>query len=238
MIKEKSIKIGIRPPHSNKTSFIWPELETQILSIDKDLIPYYKELFEYARLLSLSEPFTKTLNNIITRFAWKSVNWNDNKEDKKISDFAVKGSKEILRKFDIEPQWNYLIKDLVLLGYFAPGDDIYYSYYGWYVDEGKFTLELYHPVTKNQFHKFIDSNWKHLNKDIAKLPKISKINLTERDCRILELRDEGKLKFSEIADKIEREFKIDNEQGSINEDSIKVAYKRAKDKVLSIVRKR
>jgi len=232
------MKIGIRPPHSNKTSFTWPELEAQILPVDKDLVPYYKELHEYARLLSHNEAFIKTLNQIMARFDWKSVNWDDNKEDKKINDIAVKGSKEIFRKFHIEPQWRYLIKDLVLLGYFAPGDDIYYFNYGWYEDKGKFTLELYHPVTKNQIHKFIDNEWKYLSKGIDKLPEVNKISLTERNYRILELRDEQKMKFSDIADKIENEFNIDNKDASINEDSIKVAYKRAKDKVLSIIRKR
>src|SRR3972149_7548794 len=106
------MKIGIRPPHSNKTSFTWPELKSQIRPIDKDLIPYFKEFFEYARLLFLNEGFINTLNRIMARFDWKSVNWDDNKEDKKINDFAVKGSKEILRKFNIDPQWSYLIKSL------------------------------------------------------------------------------------------------------------------------------
>jgi hypothetical protein len=60
-----------------------------------------------------------------------------------------------------------------------------------------------------------------------KLKDKDKFNLSERDFIILDARIKRKMKFREIVDLLSEQYKYKN----LNEDMIKKAYKRAKDKI-------
>lgn len=86
-------------------------------------------------------------------------------------------------------------------------------------------------VSKNELLKFISQQWKELTKLMNKLPDDINLYISKRDLRIVELRDNFGMKYSKIAEKIVQEFQIDNFEGTINEDSVKTSYKRAKEKI-------
>lgn len=86
-------------------------------------------------------------------------------------------------------------------------------------------------VSKAAVKKYIDDRWNFMKDYINDLPSQPKAYISQRDERIMELKDKGKLTFKDIADKIAFEFKIDNADGKINEDSVKIAYNRAKAKI-------
>lgn len=100
------------------------------------------------------------------------------------------------------------------------------------------TIHISKKIKKNEFIKFIEENWPDIEQYILKFPEEGRFFVSIRDLRIVELRDEYKLKYKDIADRIIKEFGIVNYGGSINEDSIKTAYKRAKQKISSLASKR
>ncbi|MSU25805.1 MAG: hypothetical protein EXS44_00890 [Candidatus Levybacteria bacterium] len=97
-----------------------------------------------------------------------------------------------------------------------------------------FNIAFTRQVTKNELLKFIENNWSEINRRIQKLPKKTNNYISERDLRIVDLRENSKLPFSEIVNQISKEFRPDDPFGRINEDSIKTAYRRAKLKIRSI----
>lgn len=97
-----------------------------------------------------------------------------------------------------------------------------------------FNIAFARQVTKNELFKFIENNWSEINQRAQKLPKKTNNYISERDLRIVDLRENSKLSFSEIVSQIAKEFKLDDPFGRINEDSIKTAYRRAKLKISSI----
>lgn len=92
-------------------------------------------------------------------------------------------------------------------------------------------IDITKKISKNELLRFIDSQWEDISNLMNYLPKTKHFYISPRDMRILNLRDNEKLRYSEIADLIIKEYSIDNMKGSINEDSIKTSYKRAKNKV-------
>jgi len=96
-----------------------------------------------------------------------------------------------------------------------------------------FQISISSPVTKNKLISYIENHWTAMSEQINKLEKGGTVRVSDRDLRIVELRDVKKRSYSRIADDIIIEFALDNRDGSINEDSVKTAYKRAKNKILS-----
>lgn len=153
--------------------------------------------------------------------------------------------KEILKirkKLILHPQVQEQLDNLIL-GYFVEpfyrgigygtnadeeGDD------GEIIQDGPVetvSIHISKRVSKNEFFKFIDDTWKEVNKLLNMLPSEEHFFISKRDLRIVELRDIKKLKYGAIAEKIIKEFSIDDVRGSINEDSIKTSYKRARIKI-------
>jgi hypothetical protein len=89
-------------------------------------------------------------------------------------------------------------------------------------------IVIHKKVTKNELKKFIDNNWAEIEKSLnSKYVSKDRTFISERDFKIVNLRDNKSLKYSKIADIIAKETK----DYSVNEDSIKTAYKRAKVKI-------
>ena len=241
------MKIGIKHAHYKKPVFLWKELEKQINSVSNEYKSSYKEFYNFVNLLSHNEKFVTRLNKIRDKYLFNefkltedllsSLALYDKEAIKKINEFVEKAENELFSEFDIDRRWKYLFKDLIIFGYFCLGDDIYYDYIMYVPSEDRFNIAIYHPITKNQFYKSIDKHWEFINKEIKKLSEFNNPYISDRDYKIVELRDEKKMKYSEIATQIVKEYGIDDYTGSVNEDSIKTAYKRTKDKINSINKK-
>lgn len=94
-------------------------------------------------------------------------------------------------------------------------------------------IKIVGPITKNAFHRYIDKEWPNIQEKIKLLAKKSVTNfasINDRDLEILSMRNEQKLTFSKIADKISKKYDSE-EDSTINEDSVKTAYKRAREKI-------
>ncbi len=245
------MKIGIKYETSDKICYNWDELLHEIEK-DKELIPWYKELFDLARLLSLNNVFINALVKIraetsfdkidpkLLESLWWELEEYDTKTFNELQKRAKIGVGKLFKFFDLDKRWELVIRDLVVLGYFSPGQELYYEggYATWLRDKKEFKLIIHHPISKNHFHKIVDSIYKNSKEMIDKLPKLNQLpEINNRDARIVELRDQQKMKYSDIADKIVKELEINNSDGKVNEDSIKTAYKRAKQKILSINRR-
>lgn len=244
------MKIGIKYAGSDKINFTWKDLKAQIEPSFKEIEIYYKELYMFSRVLSLNNNFVNTYKKIrkkygFDQFSDKLTSQNllalkkiDPELFNGIKKASNKGAKEILSKFNIDFRWDYLFINLVIFGYFSPGGDFYWHNAGYYKGDNRFVIEVYHPVSKNYLHKLVENIWKYSGEEINNLPKFNAINISDRDLRIVELRDEKKMKYIDIANQIEKEFKLNNKDGFLNEDSVKTAYKRAKKKITSLNKKR
>lgn len=107
-------------------------------------------------------------------------------------------------------------------------DDEYYNY---------IAIMINNPVTKNELITYIENNWEDIKYSMHNLPPKPSAYVSPRDRRIIELRDKEKMTFRKIADKLIEELKIDDFEGRINEDTVKTAYKRAKEKIAELARK-
>lgn len=100
-------------------------------------------------------------------------------------------------------------------------------------DMGNFMININTQVSKYELIKYIERNWKDMQKLISTLPEKGRYEVSKRDRRIFELRKEGK-KYSEIADVIAEEFSEDSGDEAI----IKIAYQRLKKKIGSMFYRR
>lgn len=110
-----------------------------------------------------------------------------------------------------------------------------------YIEDGKtyfitIAIEIYSKLSKNEFVRYINENWKFIEKEMAYLKPDNTVYVSNRDLRIIELRDKEKLKYKNIADRIESEFGNNDFSARINEDSVKTAYKRAKNKISGLTK--
>jgi len=99
------------------------------------------------------------------------------------------------------------------------------------VEVNEITINISKRTSKNELTKYIDNNWEEIAKLLELLPEEKNFFISKRDVRIVELRDQKKLKYDDIADIIVEEFSLNDLEGSINEDTIKTAYTRAKAKI-------
>lgn len=151
----------------------------------------------------------------------------------------------IKRKLYLHPQITEQLENLIL-GYFVEPSfrGISYGCNGANVDDyesiedfdkdvevDQVLIDITKRTSKNELFKYINNNWKNITKLMDYLPEVKHFYISPRDMRIVELRDNQKLKYSEIAEQIIKEFSIDDINGSVNEDSIKTSYMRAKSKI-------
>lgn len=99
-----------------------------------------------------------------------------------------------------------------------------------------FNIAFTRKVTKNELIKFIENNWSNFKKRMELLPEKERYYISERDLRIVELRDKKNFKYGDIASQIIKEFLLDNIESTVNEDSVKTSYKRAKRKIVALAK--
>ncbi len=92
-------------------------------------------------------------------------------------------------------------------------------------------IQINNRTTKNELINYIKNNWKDISYDIHGLAPRAEFYISLRDQRIVALRDKEKLTFKKIAEKIVEEFDLNDIEAQVNEDSVKTAYRRAKNKI-------
>ena len=105
-------------------------------------------------------------------------------------------------------------------------------------DEENFLFErvllcINSPITKNKLHNYIDSNWRQISGQSQRLTINKDSFISDKDLRIVELKN-GQKKYGEVADIISEEFP--EKYDKINEDSVKQAYARAKEKIQNLMK--
>jgi hypothetical protein len=86
-------------------------------------------------------------------------------------------------------------------------------------------------IKKNTLISYINKNWKKISAEISKLPPLEKYSLSDRDIRIVDLKNEGKT-YRQITDIIAKKFK--DKDSNFDEATIKTAYLRAKKLISSV----
>lgn len=98
------------------------------------------------------------------------------------------------------------------------------------------TIRIANKLSKNEFIDWINKNWTEEFSYIQYLPEKPNLYISPRDFEIVRLKDKEKLTFREIAEAIVKKYKLDDPDARINENSVKMAYKRAKDSIKSLNR--
>lgn len=172
-----------------------------------------------------------------------SIKLTEKEQELELEQFlkSVKEVTEIRKRFNLDYSVNEQLPHLIYGNFVYPqdppimwginavsedNDDEYYNY---------IAIMINNPVTKNELITYIENNWEDIKRSTHNLPPKPSAYISLRDRRIIELRDKEKMPFKDIADKIMKEFEIDDFDGKVNEDSVKTAYKRAKDKIISLI---
>ncbi len=145
----------------------------------------------------------------------------------------------ICNKLNIPIQIHQYIKEIIIAGFVYSTRlkfSIDYDYF--WNDKNKFShsimkLLILQKCSKKELIEYINSIWPTLEKynHLEGLPSKTNYFVSKRDVRIFELKQK-KYKHREVVDKILEEFKVDNNEGKVNEGSVKQAYSRAKKKIL------
>lgn len=98
------------------------------------------------------------------------------------------------------------------------------------------TIKINYKISKNELIEWIHANWNEDLGFIQRLPSKPDFRISKRDRKIVELRDKKRFRFAKIANEIIKEYGIDDAEANINENSVKMAYKRAKDIIKSLKR--
>lgn len=85
-------------------------------------------------------------------------------------------------------------------------------------------------VSKTELHALIDQEWERIEKGLRLLHKAKGHKMIRAGIakRIVEMRDEGKMKFGDIAETLQNENQDNDLYNTLNEDYIKILYGRWK----------
>ncbi len=209
-----------------------------------------KKTHSFIKALEDNKEFEIEVKKIRTEFniptdGYSFDEWNKYKTEKKANkDFmswrlklSVNGAKRLVEKFNIP----YLLQDNLV--FIVVGNYIYLPLTRLYIEAPNTLLPVYDgpelkivlqsPVSKNQLIKFIDENWTTLEKEMVMFGNETSAFISERDRQIVTLRDEKNYKFREIADLLTEE----TNNFDINEDMVKRAYHRAKNKINTLIKR-
>lgn len=107
----------------------------------------------------------------------------------------------------------------------------------WRASYESVNISIHTHATKNAVHTFIDNNWKLISAEVSRLGKQPTADFSAirpMDFEIVGLRDNQKLSFAKIADKLQAKYGADDYDSKINEDSVKTAYTRIKKKIAGV----
>ncbi|MDQ3008008.1 MAG: hypothetical protein M3Q81_00235 [bacterium] len=152
---------------------------------------------------------------------------------------------KIKRKLQLHPQVEEQLENLILGNFVEPkyrdiivgcnGANVHdyesMDDFDEHTEVDEVSVVLTKRASKNELLKFIDDNWNDIKKLMEMLPQEERFYISQRDLRIVELRDKQRMKYKDIADTITTEFSIEDISGAINEDSVKTSYKRARTKI-------
>ncbi len=93
-------------------------------------------------------------------------------------------------------------------------------------------ISIYGQVSKEQLKKFIDNNWVSIDKGMTVFTDENSAYISSMGREIIQLRDRDHMKFAEIADYISEK----SNNYDVNEDLVKKAYHRGKNKIASLKR--
>jgi hypothetical protein len=156
-----------------------------------------------------------------------------------------KGAETLLKKFSLPNRWWKTLEFFIAAGYgFPPEEYVSIETYpkgNTYKDSDgithyelapeKVAIFIKEPISKAAFIKQVEENWERIKELFNEIPENVNPTLTERDFFIIKLKDEDRLPYKEIADRVVSEFSVDDEDGRINAESMKTAYHSAKKRI-------
>ena len=235
-----------------KIQFSIPEPELKLVSTWEEIKKYKaekffsKEFYIKIKLLEFNKDFELEIKKSRKKIGIpeNGCRYEDNENEIELN-HNKKYLKEIDRlcnlfKFDLQIEkclgglvWgNWVSFDC----FFTDTSSISY-YYDDYEDiPDSVVISITRPISKHCLVKFIEDNWdikNGINDELQKLPSWKKLSISERDLRIIEIKNSNpSMSYPKIAKEIIKEFGVDNlDDEKNNPDSIKTAYFRTKEKI-------
>jgi hypothetical protein len=216
--------------------------------IDKDCID--RNTFSLIKALERNTKFVSIIGKIRNKFnipknGYSIEEWHNVREKSKSdqsfskwrSQVEVESIKELTKAVSVHPMMVTSLPNMVLLNcVFVPLTRIFlevpYSLLPRYSHSAT-KIVISSKVSKNQLLKFIEDHWREIENELNRTDGVEPY-ISERDYKIIELKDNQSLTFNKIADILTNE--IDTAEGIINEDSVKTAYHRAKKQINSLTK--
>lgn len=231
-----------------------------------DYLAFDKNFFYLVRALEKNETFIQAIQKARKKFGippdginWgeydnatlypssREEGWTTTKFIEAIKEEAVK----IYEELKLNKALKWVLHDIIIANcvystgpaiYFTTEDDVYADFplrLGSYPERLKTAvIQISKKVSKHQLHRFIDENWTKISEELEHLPPFANSYVSDRDMLILKLRDTEKMSYKQIADEVVRRFNLDNSEATVNEDSVKTAYKRAKEKIQNLTKRK
>ncbi len=231
-----------------------------------DYLAFDKDFFYLVRALEKNEAFVHAVQKARKKFGippegivWQEYNnatlfpssHDEQQSSTKFIEDVKSEAIKIYQELGLDKALKWVLHDIIIANCvfstgsaicFMPEDEASLGFplrLGSYPAREKATvIQINKKVNKYQLHRFIDENWTKISRELENLPSFSKSYVSDRDMLILKLRDTNKKSYKEIADEIVKRYKLDDLDANINEDSVKTAYKRARDRIASLARKK
>lgn len=221
----------------------WEEIED---FRDKGHVVPSRDFFDLVKKLERNEMFEDEILSARANaglpkegLSWKDYYFNyymesmraySEKESKKYQDFfsqIKKVASRIRSKMKLDTSISNQLDYLIIGGFVYPeGFPITHETYPLEPEDGQYTsvvIRIQNNISKHALQTYIDENWRGINTLVKSLPKEQNTISSERDLRIVELKDNKKLTFSQVRDAINSEF---NQNGRYTLGAIKTAYYR------------
>lgn len=240
-------------------AYKWKEIEKW--AKEKDIITPSRNWYEFIKALSLnsafvteittarekcglskkmfpdSPPFAKFKRTSFSEFIDEDSEPASPKEQRAIKKRAAaisRESKRIANKFSLSRLHNLKLGNLIEHGFIDPVpqfDDCRFE-----IQDGEVHIIISKPtITRNAIISYIERECVYLDRMLQKIDiSVPDLNISDRFFDVVALKDEEKLPYADIADEISSKYRPNDGQAKINEDSVRVGYKRAKDQILAL----
>lgn len=233
-------QIGLKLILDDTIYYSWTDLSSKIPTESKK---YYRPFCMLLEALSFHKEFQAHILKIRQKYGIKVMSidqWYEYaiKNHDKFQDLCERlrsESDDLKKSFLLDQRLINYISHIVMYGYVALSREIEYPEITLHLShltlDRRMSIWIHHPVTKGAIIDFINTNWDEIEEGMNTLAPLASPRLTTKDLRILVLRDRDNKSFNQIAKCLIEEFEIDNYDGKINENSVKMNYHRAIQKI-------
>lgn len=232
-----------------KITYATAKTISEAKKISKDCIDI--KTYSYIKALERNQTFISTISSLRKKFnvpengydleSWSNLK-KSSKKDQSFSRWSTQAEietiKRLLKLVHIHPLLVSSLPDIMISNsIFVPLQKIFIETpYSTRQKSSYFPVKINisSRVTINQLIKFIENNQQEIQKALDTIDKAD-LFISQRDFRIVDFRDNERFPYGKIAELLANENE-DEDNGQINEDSVKRAYHEAKKKIQALTK--